>query len=343
VVKSCPNFPRQLSHNCPQIVLNRKDEVRRLEEEGEDGMVHSLLSSLPVLHNDNDESSQPAPPAKETPEEHVPSGDGYTVTAGMDSSAEPSEGDSASSTDFTLLDSCDSLNATDDPSQMEKSDATPSVPTLADDECSQPLTAVTESGLTRDRKEEHVELEGVSMTKVVRTRVSPAPVSLSSLLIRADELYATYPPTHPLIDLPSIMGPKSVVFTWCEDPSMLPDDDEAEEIINKPELVVLPYIPEASEVDSSEKHVVRKGRRGVHMRFPFPLLFALSTLWDKRHIILGRRRSVYVGAAVMLAVAIFAAYDLRRASDRQQAVVRRLSRWIGGLLDSVRDRIVGRT
>ena len=43
-----------------QIILARKEEVMRLEEEGEEGMIHSLLSSLPALidGDDNNEDEE---------------------------------------------------------------------------------------------------------------------------------------------------------------------------------------------------------------------------------------------------------------------------------------------
>ncbi|KAG6838684.1 hypothetical protein C0991_009574, partial [Blastosporella zonata] len=65
---------------------------------------------------------------------------------------------------------------------------------------------------------------------------------LSSLLTRADELYALCPPTHPSLSLPHIMGPQSVVYTWSESFSSLPTDTEAEAMVSCPGLIVYPYI-----------------------------------------------------------------------------------------------------
>jgi TBC1 domain family member 20 len=44
-----------MSAYCLQIIISRKAEVRRLEEQGEDGMVHSFLSGLPDLCDVEDE------------------------------------------------------------------------------------------------------------------------------------------------------------------------------------------------------------------------------------------------------------------------------------------------
>ncbi|KII87659.1 hypothetical protein PLICRDRAFT_111646 [Plicaturopsis crispa FD-325 SS-3] len=40
------------------VILSRKDEVERLEKEGEEGMVHSLLSGLPDLFDDEEEPKE---------------------------------------------------------------------------------------------------------------------------------------------------------------------------------------------------------------------------------------------------------------------------------------------
>ena len=42
-----------------QLTLTRRDEVQALEEEGEDGMVHSLLTMLPDLYEEGDDLPEP--------------------------------------------------------------------------------------------------------------------------------------------------------------------------------------------------------------------------------------------------------------------------------------------
>ncbi|RDB27057.1 TBC1 domain family member 20 [Hypsizygus marmoreus] len=96
---------------------------------------------------------------------------------------------------------------------------------------------------------------------------STAPISLTSLLMHADELYALYPPTHPALALSSIMGPQSVVHTWSEAFNALPGDDEAEGMVGVPGLVVYPWMEEEDvgvsgeegESEEEDKEVYEKG------------------------------------------------------------------------------------
>ncbi|KAG6810446.1 hypothetical protein H0H92_011819 [Tricholoma furcatifolium] len=77
-------------------------------------------------------------------------------------------------------------------------------------------------------------------------------ISLSSLLNRADELYALYPPAHPGLSLSRIMGPQSVIYTWSESHSALPTDAEAESMVLQPGLIVYPYIDEDDVIEEEE-------------------------------------------------------------------------------------------
>ncbi|KAG8216914.1 hypothetical protein J3R82DRAFT_7189 [Butyriboletus roseoflavus] len=47
-----------------------------------------------------------------------------------------------------------------------------------------------------------------------KSRTKPVPLSLTYLLGQADDLLATYPPSHPLLRVTDIMGPDSVMRTW---------------------------------------------------------------------------------------------------------------------------------
>ncbi|KAK2467977.1 hypothetical protein APHAL10511_000272 [Amanita phalloides] len=75
-------------------------------------------------------------------------------------------------------------------------------------------------------------------------------IPLPTILSHSDSLLTHFPPSHPSLRLPSIMGPQSVVFTWSETFSDLPSDATAEAMVARPELVVYPPGPE--EMDDSE-------------------------------------------------------------------------------------------
>jgi hypothetical protein len=49
------------------------------------------------------------------------------------------------------------------------------------------------------------------------------------------------------------MGPRSTIFTWAESFSSLPSDDELEQYVKTPHLVVLPYIDPVEEALMKEK------------------------------------------------------------------------------------------
>ena len=152
-------------------------------------------------------------------------------------------------------------------------------------------------------------------------------VCLSSLLIRADELYRSYPPSQPSLHLSETMGPQSVIYTWSEDPSGLLSDDEAEATVLKPELVVHPYIePEPPEHDEHDE----KGRRRRRKK-----------LKKSRRFVVGGRTMV-TGAVIALGVSM-AVYGVRSGHIQRYSRGWRLWRKIeqvGGILGRAGERII---
>jgi hypothetical protein len=90
-------------------------------------------------------------------------------------------------------------------------------------------------------------------------------IFLTDLLRQADALYAEFPPSHPDLHLSSIMGPQSVIFTWSESFSELPSDQEAEAMVQHPNLIVYPYVDieedESSESSEYEEEVKSRWRQ----------------------------------------------------------------------------------
>jgi len=139
-------------------------------------------------------------------------------------------------------------------------------------------------------------------------------VSLTALLLQADELYARFPPSTPELCLSSILGPSSVIFTWSESPlgGSLSESD-AEAIVDKPETIVLPYVEPEDQPPEKKENAVRRGR-------------------ILRTIIFGKtrlgRRTMLAGAVLVLGIAI-AAHGLSPASgDTHRVDFRRLARWL---------------
>lgn len=129
-------------------------------------------------------------------------------------------------------------------------------------------------------------------------------VSLTHLLRTADNLYETYPPEHSSVAVNTIMGPQSVMFTWSENVNDLPEDDEAERMVLRPELIVLP-LPDLD--DTSKEHLSssedehgdeKKGkkkekRKRRRLRKPLPLAVRRKTMVASAVLVLGVAMAVY--------------------------------------------------
>ena len=158
-------------------------------------------------------------------------------------------------------------------------------------------------------------------------------ISLTALLQHADILYERYPPTHPSIALDTIMGPQSVVFTWSQDPSLLPRDDEAELMVTRPDLVVLPIPEEEEPIEKDEEHKDDKRRR--------------RKLRKSRRIVPLRRKTMVASAVLVLGIAV-AVYgtggfrggnNLHRHGHREW---RSLTRFVSAMFVGAGERLLDR-
>ncbi|KAI1785958.1 rab-GTPase-TBC domain-containing protein [Ganoderma leucocontextum] len=370
------------------LTLTRRQEVQAFDEEGEDGMVHSLLTVLPDLYEEGDNPPEPLaekssmpqdPPTSPEPkmetferaEADVPvtafaSPDGLDradLDGSTDVSTEPSEvsqeGESSvyASTDGgseTLVDADEPVPTTDGTntpaipscSSLEpKAMAEPSeLPRLSSaDEAEKPPVP-----LPQEETDEQPPLPSLEDEKPTRTR-TPSPerpsrdprprrprLSLTALLTQADELMRQYPPTHPQIALSTIMGPQSVVHTWSERARDLPSDDDAERMIARPELIVLPP-PAPSPLESEDetedmKRREKEERRRKRLRKPRRLTGMIV-----------QRKTMVAGAVLVLGVAV-AVYGLNgglpgvggghgHGHGGQRAAWRKVGKMLGGLVD----------
>ena len=328
-------------------------------------MIHSVLSSLPELYEEEDHAvSEEGEDAEHT--NTVPSlaerSEAENAHDGDDDASKPdisqglpadiSEGSTVVASVSAMSDTSSSLG--DDESTTVGGDAEDDDGLSSKVADSLVTTPAPEQSLDYPphdiSPEEHLRLEGDLSEKRASSRAStvtqsedvpPRPrISLTSLLMQADDLYSRFPPSHPSIALSSIMGPQSVMLTWSEDPAELPSDDDAELMVTKPELVVLPYIESDDEVasDDEETHGKHRGRR--------------RRLRKPRHLVL-QRKTMVAGAVLVLGVAV-AVYGIQNGSsaglfrgfaDSQQhrnSVGRewkRMSSFVGGLVLGVGERI----
>jgi hypothetical protein len=286
-------------------------------------MIHSLLSGLPEIYDHEvplvsvktESVKEEAPDdlhletstmidiKEEAPEDHATDG------------RSDAEGTLTISTVSTLIDIPSNivrLEESEPPDQAVETEASAnrnSLPTLG-----QSVEAATPD-------EKPVNEKSTNATPVAGHQPPRTRVSLSSLLAQADELYTTYPPNHPGISVSSIMGPQSVIFTWSEDASTLPIDEEAEAMVEHLHLIVLPYVDPEEERARRRKQVRKAGRA-----FGGALV---------------RRGTLLAGAVAVLGIAI-ALYGMRaKAQDGPIFGGRAILRtWFNGLLVGLGDRLM---
>ncbi|TFK48917.1 hypothetical protein OE88DRAFT_1663187, partial [Heliocybe sulcata] len=393
------------------VLLSRKEEVFWLEQEGEDGMLHSLLSSLPDMYEEWDDQSepQPGPKQQEADEESVPDETRSATAIDLDEAAtETSEQEGTAEEDnvpsveqiptvetavsdeeeFIVADRGECMDIDPEETLHEQSSE-------AETEFSREETLVASSPPPEDPKdtatavmkeeEPHGKMEPVEETEVDGSasredldtaedlsdkaaqldtetqlceevlvsppaehshlaesappspvssasthRVRKARVSLTFLLAQADALYSLYPPTHPSLGVKTTLGPYSVVSTWSDVPAQLPDDDEAEAMVLRPELVVLPEPPPSPESDEEKEEKSRRKRR--RLRKPLRSVRFAGVVVERRHMV--------AGAVLVLGVAM-AVYGVRAVPDEAgRHQWRRVGRWVGGVLVGASGRVL---
>lgn len=322
-----------------------------MEEEGEEVMLHSILSSLPELYDGDDvsipdeecksESLDDASIVLEENSQRIPPGKNEASLkcelAGDpgDENLDKSSSESQAVQKLAEADTDDREDVATSSTQRSsdkvgngellceiKSDAEPS---LQKEE--------TLSSTCRDQSEDSnlpPEIRGIPSGTPPPSRPSSSlshtsshhgrrpRVSLTVLLEHADTLIAQFPPTISSLHVSDIMGPQSVIFTWAEDPHNMASDAEAEAMVMHPELVALPFVDpdeimDRKEDSGSESSAAHgKGRRKLRKQ-RHPKHFGVRM--DKK--------TVLTGAVVALGVAA-AVYSMRAKGGH------------GGALDAVR-------
>lgn len=326
-------------------------------EEGDEGMIHSVLSSLPELYEEEDHAISAE--SEDTGDDTALAGvaQAQTIGKGTDTSDTIEDHPLDVSDDSTVAASVaamsdmssslgddESTTVGDDPDNddiLNKKVADSLAIPAASSALEPPLSIISPDPTQLNSEPSEKRSLSRASTITQPDELPPRPrISLTSLLMQADELYARLPPSHPSIALASIMGPQSVMLTWSEDPSELPSDDDAELMVTKPELIVKPYIDSDDEVasDDEEKRGKHRGRR--------------RGLQKPRHLML-QRKTMVAGAVLVLGVAV-AVYGIQNGSsaglfrgfaESQQhrnpvgREWKRMSSFVGGLVLGVGERI----
>ncbi|KAG5640707.1 hypothetical protein DXG03_007476 [Asterophora parasitica] len=335
------------------IILSRKQEIRRLEEEDEDegmGMAHSLLSGMPLISDREgwkvEEGGDGPTTAEDRPSVKEEEVDGNSIPHDDTAKGILDDLDREDSDVQTPLEEEDAIERTslkEDNALDEK----PRTENVADEE---PVAAFVESP---SLKGESTLVESEEPSKPIpSTSNQPSEITLISLLTHADELYTLYPPTHPGLSLSSIMGPQSVVYTWSESRSGLPSDNEAEAMVAHPELIVYPYIEleEAGGDEDSEWEEKPASRRKQRERVKGNLRKKMTGKFKRIQGIRVERRTgtMVAGAVVVLGVAM-AVYGVKvrgthvgggmYGSPGNSREWKKAAGWVGGALVGVTEKM----
>ncbi|KAG7448549.1 uncharacterized protein BT62DRAFT_889677 [Guyanagaster necrorhizus] len=318
------------------ILLSRKDEIRRLEEEDEEGMIHSLLSGLPnimdefpsftdsVVKAEEDMPISTEALDQERPECPTSAGNKSTATAAKE---EPCQ-------DLTACDSVPEETKREDDGYKESTCS--SVKDVVKDEIPEQAISTTFPLDSRDEissTQTPSPPSSFSHQESSRHSLRKPSVSLTSLLIQADHLYEMYPPSHPSLALSSIMGPQSVIFTWTPSSADLPSDDSAERMVEYPQLVVYPYVDQEEDSDPKESRTGARRRHPIKRRSGFRLR-------DRKTMIAGAVFALGVAMAVYGVQSGIVYGEGRRTNFHFHKDWKRLGGWAGRFLIGAGNKIL---
>jgi hypothetical protein len=306
-------------------------------------MMHSILSALPELVDDNDLPAEENQPKEEPPsEDFLPDikpdpSDLSVASAVLQADLGDDHGgdravESGVDQDNILAGHDDTPVGQDDLSAGQEASvipdvdmAEPDVP-LAETKMELPPSDLPLAEPTAENKTElpssqppddHVEEEDSAPWSNRRKVLKPKAHTLTDILKMADALYQTHPPADPSLQLSSIMGPQSVIFTWSTRVSDMPSRDDAERMVERLDLVVYPEPPvvESKERDTTMRHRNRSKRRA-----------GTGTV------------GLLVGAGLVLGVAVaISVYSARGGDPRDW---RKVGRWVGGVLAGASERVI---
>ncbi|CAE6450049.1 unnamed protein product [Rhizoctonia solani] len=218
--------PNAVIYLVAAFVLQKKEEIQKLVEDGDDGMMHSFLSSLPDLEADELPEPVDAQENDQSSSTHAPfNSDLLTLNSDVPSDVDSSRDDLTSS-----------LVSVQPPSYTEKASQLPasSLDELQDSP-NQPtgLNPPAPPSPASSLSSLPPELPNID-------HQSGPTVPLSQILQAADRLRTRYPISYEKLRLKETLGPHSMLRTWSEDPDEIIGDDEAEEYVLATDQIVYP-------------------------------------------------------------------------------------------------------
>lgn len=361
-----------------QIILARKKEVLRLQEEDEEGMIHSLLSSLPNLVDDSVDIQEDTLSLEKSDTSVLESGDNTffkeenesypsdisTVPMGLEEvKREQDEDNILDSAAPTIAERKPSNDHQNLPESLEfdfgvgaASSPNPAIPSELQENFLDP-EGEQNAHLDVIKSEISPDVESAPMAHSVKVEESNVPLhatpthpnlTLVDLLCKADELYEKFPPSHSGLKLSSIMGPQSVIFTWSASPFALPSDHMAEAMVAHPELIVYPYVEpihdqketaeDKPEKGSNNSRSARRKRRKLR-KSPFGQV-EKKTMLAGTVIVLGVAMAVYGMKARQAPGGHGLFYYAEGHAHGGGKDWKRIGGWLGGALAGVSQKIM---
>ncbi|KAI9509280.1 rab-GTPase-TBC domain-containing protein [Russula earlei] len=281
------------------MTLTRKDQVLKVGDGDDEGMIHSVLTGLPEfvdyvkVHNDDQSQPYSEPmaavlkPSDLTPgwncAENAPITDEVSTSA-----CNTVEPDLHAAASFPLLGLSYPLGAIATGAEAGISSLPKGLPPCHElmpvpviDDLS--LPSPSQSGVstsTHPNAPACFEPADIPLPPSVASTRPASPVhtqssqfqatqSLSSVLLLTDDLFSRFPPSTPELCLSRTFGPASVMRTWAEDAAKLPSDDQAEafvvagiDIVARYELEPVLLEKELQRGLKRDKAGRRKARRG---------------------------------------------------------------------------------
>ncbi|KAH7345032.1 rab-GTPase-TBC domain-containing protein [Rhizoctonia solani] len=211
--------PHAVIYLVAAFVLQKKAEIQKLVDDGDDGMMHSYLSSLPDLEADELPDSVDA---------HGKASDWSTISLG--SLPRDSKDSSAHL----------SVPSVEPPPYAEKPISKPVGPSLGEAlDTANPVDSPVDPSVPAPPSPASSLSSLPAMDPAFDHRDGPT-VPLSRILQDADRLRTTYPISHEKLRLKETLGPHSMLHTWSDDPDEIIEDDKAEEYVLATDQIVYP-------------------------------------------------------------------------------------------------------
>ncbi|KZS95601.1 hypothetical protein SISNIDRAFT_548455 [Sistotremastrum niveocremeum HHB9708] len=165
------------------------------------------------------------------------------------------------------------------------------------------------------------------------SKLPTPPINLPTLLKNTDTLYLTHPPSSPLLSIPTILGPNSVIRTYSENKEDMPTEDEAENMMDDPGRIVWAYIPSPVPSDEEDEEDVGKGGEKEGRREKLRKWKEERSKGGGRRVIIpgglevDRNQLVLAGAAAVVVVGVFIAVY---SAPNDAGKWRKAGRWMKG-------------